>query len=170
MNDVTKSFLRERVLLAILGVACLALLGGALYFQYVEHQSPCPLCILQRYAYVLIAVVALLGSRSQSWHGIRVFESLVVLCALGGVVAAARLVWVQAFPGYSCGFDALQPIVDALPPAHFLPSVFKVQGLCETVYPPIFGLGMPMWGLITYLCMLVAVLASLWYNRGRQGP
>lgn len=167
MNDDTGLLRRERTLLYLLALMCLALLAGALYFQYVEKQAPCPLCILQRYAYVLIVIAALFGAQTASWRRVRVFEGLVALCALGGLVAAVRLVWVQAFPGFNCGFDTLQPIVDRLPPAHWLPGVFKVQGLCETTYPPILGLSMPTWGLLTYLCMLVAVGASLWRNRRR---
>lgn len=168
MNDDNALLRRERRLLVLLGLICLALLGGALYMQYVEHEDPCPLCIIQRYFFLLIAVFAFLGARLGSWRGVRVLEGLVALSAAGGIVASARLVWVQAFPNYSCGFDALQPVVDGLPPAHWLPGVFKVQGLCETVYPPILGLSLPAWSLVAFACMFVPVLYSLWSNRRRQ--
>ena len=168
MNDDNALLRRERGLLALLGVICLALLAGALYMQYVEHQDPCPLCIIQRYCFILIALFAFLGARSSGWRGVRVLEGLIVLTAAGGIVASARLVWVQAFPNFSCGFDALQPIVDGLPPAKWLPGVFKVQGLCETVYPPILGVSLPAWALIGFVCIFVPVLFSLWRNRRRQ--
>ena len=58
----------------------------------------------------------------------RLLEVLAALSALAGIVTAARHVYVQAHPGFSCGFDALQPVVDGLPPAHWLPGVFKVAG------------------------------------------
>ena len=168
MNDDNALLRRERGLLGLLGVICLALVAGALYLQYVEHEDPCPLCILQRYAFLLIALCAFLGARRASWSSVRVLEALIVLFAAGGLVASARLVWVQAFPSFSCGFDALQPIVDGLPPAKWLPGVFKVQGLCETVYPPIAGLSVPVWGLIAFVCIFVLVLISLLRNRRRQ--
>ncbi|MBP3934419.1 MAG: disulfide bond formation protein B, partial [Pseudomonas sp.] len=41
---------REKRFLVLLGVICLALIGGALYMQIVLGEAPCPLCILQRYA------------------------------------------------------------------------------------------------------------------------
>ncbi|MBN3814796.1 disulfide bond formation protein B [Paraburkholderia sp. Ac-20347] len=168
MNDDNALLRRERGLLVLLGLICLALLAGALYMQYVKHQDPCPLCILTRYFTLLIAVFAFLGARLTSWRGVRVLEALVVLSAAGGMVASARLAWVQAFPSFSCGFDTLQPIVDALPPAHWLPGVFKVQGLCETTYAPILGLTLPLWSLIAFAVIFLAVLASLWSNRRRQ--
>ena len=156
---------RERRLLVLLGFVCLALIGGALYLQFVKHEDPCPLCIIQRYFFALIAVFAFLGAGLKGWHGIAVLETLVALSALGGIVAAARHVYVQAHPGFSCGFDALQPVVDSLPPAQWLPQVFKVAGLCETAYPPIFGLTLPQWALAAFAVMFVAVAGSLYGKR-----
>jgi protein dithiol:quinone oxidoreductase len=82
-------------------------------------------------------------------------------------VTAVRHVYVQANPGFSCGFDALQPIVDSLPPAHWLPGVFKVAGLCETAYPPILGLTLPMWALVGFVLAFVPLALSLVRNRRR---
>jgi protein dithiol:quinone oxidoreductase len=74
---------------------------------------------------------------------------------------------VLANPGFSCGFDALQPLVDSLPPAHWLPGVFKVAGLCETAYPPIFGLSLPEWSLLAFFVAYVPLVLSLIRNRRR---
>ena len=152
---------RERRRLIALALVSLALLGGALYLQFFMHQDPCPLCILQRYAYLLIAIFALAGAAARGWRGIRIAESLVLLASVGGIVAAGRHVWVPAKPGFGCGFDALQPIVDSLPLAKLLPSVFKVAGLCETLYPPIFGLLLPQWALVGFVLTFVLVSRSM---------
>jgi len=168
MNDDNALLRRQRGLLVLLALICIALFAGALYFQYVERQDPCPLCIIQRYCLLLIAIFALFGARMSGWRGVRVLEALAALSAAGGIAAAAKLVYVQANPGFSCGFDKLEPVVDSLPPAHWLPGVFKVQGLCETTYPPIAGLSMPTWALIAFLCAFVALVTSLWRNRHRQ--
>ncbi|WP_042299955.1 disulfide bond formation protein B [Paraburkholderia kururiensis] len=159
---------RERSLLVLLGFICLALVGGALWLQYFKNEDPCPLCIIQRYFFLLIAVFAFLGARFRSWSGVRVLEALAALSALGGIIAAVRHVYVQAHPGFSCGFDALQPLVDSLPPAHWLPGVFKVAGLCETPYPPILGLSLPAWALVGFALAFVSLVLSLWGNRGRR--
>ncbi|PLZ01129.1 disulfide bond formation protein B [Burkholderia sp. WAC0059] len=168
MTDDNALLRHERGLLFLLGLICLALLAGALWMQYGKGEDPCPLCIIQRYFFLLIAIFAFIGARFGSWRGVRAAEALVVLSALGGIVASARHVYVQAHPSFSCGFDALEPIVDGLPPAHWLPSVFKVAGLCETQYPPIFGISLPGWALIGFVCAFVAVATSLWRNRNRQ--
>ncbi|SEJ63286.1 disulfide bond formation protein B [Paraburkholderia diazotrophica] len=156
---------RERNLLVLLGLVCVALVGGALYLQFVEHQDPCPLCIIQRYFYLLIAVFAFIGATMRGWRGVRALEVLALLSALGGLSTAVRHVYVQSHPNFSCGFDALQPIVDGLPPAHWLPSLFKVAGLCETLYPPILGLSLPQWSLVGFVVAFLALAISLWRNR-----
>src|SRR5678816_2968600 len=43
-------------------VVCGGLLAYALYLQYYEYQNPCPLCILQRVAYMALMVVFLIGA------------------------------------------------------------------------------------------------------------
>ncbi|MFM0502002.1 disulfide bond formation protein B [Paraburkholderia caffeinilytica] len=167
MNNDNAMLRRERSLLVLLGLICVGLVAGALYLQYGLHEDPCPLCIIQRYFFLLIAIFAFLGARFNSWRGVRLLEVLAALSALGGIVAAARHVYVQANPGFSCGFDALQPVVDSLPPAHWLPSVFKVAGLCETAYPPILGLSLPTWSLVTFVVAFVPLALSLVKNRRR---
>jgi disulfide bond formation protein DsbB len=164
MND---DFLlrRERRLLVLLGVISLALVGGALYLQFFKGEDPCPLCIIQRYAYLAIALFAFVGAATRGWRGIAVFETLVAVAALGGIATAARHVFVQSHPSFSCGFDALQPVVDSLPPAKWLPQVFKVAGLCETPYPAILGLSLPEWALVGYVLTFILVVRSLWRTR-----
>jgi protein dithiol:quinone oxidoreductase len=84
----------------------------------------------------------------------------VLVALIGGGVAVHHLD-IQLHPGFSCGFDTLEPIVDGLPPAHWLPAVFKVSGLCETVYPPIFGILLPGWSLIAFAVIAVVVFVHL---------
>jgi disulfide bond formation protein DsbB len=165
MHEEDRGLRRERRFLLLLAFVCLALVGGALYLQFYRGEDPCPLCIIQRYFFVLIAVFAFLGAGLRSWRGVAVLEAMVVLSAIGGIVTAVRHVYVQARPGFSCGFDTLQPIVDGLPPARWLPQVFKVAGLCETPYPPILGLSLPQWSLIAFAVVLLAVGGSLWSRR-----
>ncbi|WP_323118488.1 disulfide bond formation protein B [Burkholderia alba] len=167
MNDFTLSLRRERRLLVLLGLVCLALLAGALYLQFVKNEDPCPLCILQRYFFLLIAIFAFLGAGMKSWRGIAVLEVLTVLAAAAGAGTAIRHLSVQLSPSFNCGFDTLQPIIDSLPLAHWLPGMFKVAGLCETVYPPILGILLPGWSLIGFALIFVLVAASLWRNRRR---
>ena len=42
----------------VVSVGCVALLAFGLYLQHVVGLEPCPMCIVQRYALVLVALVA----------------------------------------------------------------------------------------------------------------
>jgi disulfide bond formation protein DsbB len=165
MHQDDRVMRRERRLLVLLGFVSLGLVGGALYLQFFHGEDPCPLCIIQRYFFVLVAIFAFLGAAFRNWRGIALLETLVAISALGGAATAARHVYVQSHPGFSCGFDALQPIVDGLPPASWLPQVFKVAGMCETPYPPILGLSLPQWSLIAFVLIFVLVAASVRLKR-----
>jgi disulfide bond formation protein DsbB len=167
LNNYTLSLRRERRLLMLLGLVCAALLAGALYLQYGLGEDPCPLCIIQRYAFVLIGLLAFVGSGLSTWRPIALLEALTALVALAGAGVAVRHLTIQLNPGFSCGFDTLQPIVDGLPPAHWLPGVFKVAGLCETVYPPILGILLPGWSLIAFVAIAAALIANLVRRRSR---
>ncbi|MGI4859483.1 MAG: disulfide bond formation protein B [Janthinobacterium lividum] len=157
---------RPRRALVGLGIVCLALVGGALYFQFARGEDPCPLCILQRYGFLFVALFAFCAAAfPQRGAGRSLFVWLALLAALGGGVAAARHVWILASLR-SCGFDVLQPIVDGLPPARWLPAVFRTAGLCETPYPPVLGLSLPAWSLIGFVAACVALLVV---RRGRRG-
>ena len=165
MNHSTLALRRERRLLILTGLVCIGLLAGALYLQYVKNEDPCPLCIIQRYFFALIGIFAFLAAGMQNWRGVWLLELLIAISAAAGAGTAARHLSIQMNPGFSCGFDTLQPIVDSLPPAQWFPGVFKVAGLCDTVYPPIFGILLPGWSLIGFLAILIPVAASIWRHR-----
>ncbi|HTJ92455.1 MAG TPA: disulfide bond formation protein B [Pararobbsia sp.] len=152
---------RERRRLLLLAVICVGLVCGAVYLQIFKGEDPCPLCIIQRYGYLLVAIFALIGSTSSSWASIAISETLVLISAIGGLIASGRHVWLQAHPSFSCGFDKLQPIVDGLPPAKWLPQVFQVAGLCETPYPPLLGLTLPQWSFVGFVIITIAVARSM---------
>lgn len=168
MSDNTLYLKREKRFLVLLGVICLALIGGALYMQVVLAEAPCPLCILQRYALLLIAIFAFLGAAMPGSRSVTLFETLVVLSALGGIAAAGNHVYVLAHPTESCGIDVLQPIVDGLPLANLLPMVFQVSGFCTTPYPPILGLSLAQWALVAFV--LTAILVPVGIIRNRRKP
>ena len=53
---------RLRVLSAGLALWCLGLLGFGLYLQHVVGLEPCPMCIVQRYALIGVALLAALAA------------------------------------------------------------------------------------------------------------
>ncbi len=98
----------------------------------------------------------------------RLAQILTLITAASGIAAAVRQLWLLAHPFLSCGFDALQPILDELPPAKNLPFVFKVAGLCEAPAAPVLGLSLPAWSLLGYLFIVTLISYNL-YRRSMQG-
>ena len=45
-----------RRVLALISVACVAMLAFGMYLQHVVGLEPCPMCIVQRYALIGVAV------------------------------------------------------------------------------------------------------------------
>jgi disulfide bond formation protein DsbB len=167
MSDLNLQLNREKRFLVLLGIICLALIGGALYMQIVLDEMPCPLCILQRYALLFIAIFAFLGAAMPGKRSMTLFEGLVVLSAIGGIVAAGNHAYVLANPTVSCGVDVLQPFVDGLPLANALPLIFQVGGFCSTPYPPILGLSLAQWALVAFVLTAVLVPFGIYRNRRR---
>ena len=75
--------------LALICVACIAMLAFGMYLQHVVGLEPCPMCVVQRYALVLVAVFTGLGAASGS-KALRIATILAALAAaVGGAYTAA---------------------------------------------------------------------------------
>ncbi len=148
------------VLLAV-GIASLALIGVALYLQHVKDMLPCPLCVIQRYLFIVVALLCFVAAALSrgSW---RIGARLGALAALGGAGVAAWHVWIQAHPAVSCGIDPLETSLNKFPSAKLMPFLFQADGLCTTDYPAILGLSIPQWSLFWFAVFaLVLLWASL---------
>src|SRR5262249_6402939 len=91
---------RRRWVTALAAVACLLMLGYALFTQYYQHLEPCPLCIFQRIAVVGLAAALLLAAAiPQRWRipG-NVSALLVLLAGLSGMGVSARHLYIQSLP------------------------------------------------------------------------
>jgi disulfide bond formation protein DsbB len=144
-------------------LVCAALLGFALYAEHVLGMQPCPLCVFQRIAFMVIGVFFLLGAlhapRGRGWRW--VYTGGIVLGALGGIATAARHLWIQSLPPDqvpACGPN-LAYMMDAFPLAKVLKMVFTGSGECAKV-EPILGLPMPAWTLFWYLVLVVLAVRA----------
>lgn len=147
----------SKSLLLFIAISCFALLGAGLYLQLVEHMLPCPLCIMQRYAFAIVGLLCLLSAmlpRAAS----KMTTVLAALSALSGAGTAGWHLWVQAHPGVSCGIDPLETALNTIPTATLLPVLFKADGLCATPYAPILGLSIPQWSLVWFALFVLLLL------------
>lgn len=144
--------LPNRRLLNLAGfLACAGMMGFALYAQYVLLLDPCPLCVFQRIATIMLGAVFLIAAlHSPGAIGSRVYAGLVFLTAGFGVGVASWHVYLQNLPKDkvpSCGpgFDYIMENF-ALFDAFSL--IFKGSGECADVVWRLLGLSMPTWVII----------------------
>jgi disulfide bond formation protein DsbB len=138
---------------------CIGLLGFALYAEHEWQMNPCPLCIFQRAAFMVMAAFFLLGALfgprgTAQW----IFTGGALVGAVVGIGVAGRHLWIQSLPVDqipSCG-PPLDYMFGAFPFAKVLQLVFTGSGECAKV-EPILGLPMPAWSLLWFV--LLAVLA-----------
>ena len=116
------------------------------------------MCIVQRYAMVLIALIAALASL-QNRRLVRGASSalLLVISALGAFVAA-RQSWLQWYPPEvaSCGRD-LYGMIENFPLQRVIPMLFKGSGDCSAVDWTFLGGSIANW---SFVCFCVMGLAS----------
>lgn len=145
-----------KTLLIAIALACVGLLGYALWLQYGRDMLPCPLCIIQRYAFAGVALLCLVAAFLPGTAR-RIGIGLAGLAAIAGAGVAMRHLWIKAHPSTSCGIDPLETSLNTIPTAKLLPFLFKADGLCTTDYPPILGLSIPQWSLAWFSLFVVAL-------------
>lgn len=154
--------LYPRRLLALLCAACLALLAFGLYLQYQQGLEPCPMCIVQRYALILIAASAGLASLSgkKCWQS--GWAALALLLAGFGAFTAARQSWLQWYPPEfaSCGRDFFG-MVESYPLSRAIPMIFRGSGDCAAVDWTFLGGSIANWSFLTFCAMALFLLAFL---------
>ena len=145
-----------------------ALIGYALYVQYVQGLEPCPLCILQRVAVIVVGVLFLLAAlHDPAERGARVYGVLIDLAALAGIGVAARHIWIMAQPPGAvaeCG-ASLDYMMDVLPLHEVLGKVLTGSGECAKLDWQFLGLNMPTWVLIALVGVGTWGLAVNWFAR-----
>jgi len=147
----------RQVLYAISSIS-FALIAVALYLQHVSEMRPCPLCVIQRYAFLGIGVASLVGAIA-SKPGTRLGATIVaLLSAFGGLATVGKHLYVIANPGFSCGIDPMETMLNKIPTALYLPGVFRADGLCEGATDAVLGLAIPQWSAVWFVVLTVLLV------------
>jgi protein dithiol:quinone oxidoreductase len=152
-------------------LACAGLMGYGYYLQHWQNLEPCPLCILQRYAFIAVGVVALVAAvHGPGRVGQVVYALLVALAAGAGTGIAARQTWLQHNPPtvLDCGPD-LAYMLGSFPLAQALPKIFKGEGDCAKVTWTFLGLSIAEWALVWFVLFVLAGLYLLIVRRPAAG-
>lgn len=146
-------------------LACALLIGYALYAEHVLGLAPCPLCIFQRVAVIILGIVFLIAAlHNPAPRGARVYGALAAIAALGGIAVSARHIWIQAQPPgtvAACGAD-LDYLMDIMPLTEVVSKVLTGSGECGKVDWTLLGLSMPWWVAIALGVLALWAVATNW--------
>lgn len=164
MDFLTTLFDRHpRRVFDLVFITCVALLGYGMYLQHVVGLEPCPMCVVQRYALVLIAACAFfsrLGAQKRLHIG---GAALMLLFAGLGAFVAARQSWLQWYPPEiaSCGRD-IYGMIENFPLQRAIPMIFKGSGDCTKVDWTFLGGSIANWSFLCFVGLAVVALVLIW--------
>jgi disulfide bond formation protein DsbB len=152
--------------LGLICLACVLMLAFGLYLQHVVGLEPCPMCIVQRYALVLVALftglAAIFRTRALQLTG----GVLALVSAIGGAYTAASQSWLQWYPPevVSCGRD-LYGMIETFPLKRALPMIFRGGGDCSKIDWTLFGLTLANWSFIAFVVLSLMLVTLLVRSR-----
>ena len=164
MNSVLNWFdASPRRVLALVCASCVCMLAYGMYLQHVVGLEPCPMCIVQRYALILIAVCAALTGASAR-KGVHIGGSVgMVVLALGGAFVAARQSWLQWYPPEvaSCGRD-LYGMIENFPLQRVIPMLFRGSGDCSKIDWTFLGGTIANWSFLWFCAVAITATLLVW--------
>ena len=159
-----------RRVLALISVACIAMLGFGMYLQYAVGLEPCPMCIVQRYALIGVALFTGLASARGQKGWWMTFSALALLAAGFGTFVAARQSWLQWYPPEfaTCGRD-FYGMIENYPISRAIPMIFRGSGDCTAIDWTFLGGSIANWSFVCFVGF-GAVLIALVLRGMRRGP
>ena len=144
---------------ALICLACVAMLAFGMYLQHVVGLEPCPMCVVQRYALILVAVITGLTALARTRRSQAIGGTLALIVAIGGAYTAARQSWLQWYPPEfgSCGRD-IYGMIETFPLQRALPMIFRGGGDCSKVDWSFLGLSIANWSFIAFSGIGLALL------------
>lgn len=142
-------------------LACAGLIAFALYLQYYAGLEPCPLCMLQRVAFITLGLVFLAGAmHGPRLAGTRAYAGIAAAVAATGIGLAARHVWLQYNPPKfaSCAGDIYSQL-ERLPLGRVIVNALYATGDCAKVDWSLMGLSIAEWSLVWFGIFALAALA-----------
>lgn len=157
-----------RRVLALIALCCAAMLAGGLYIQHGLGIEPCPMCIVQRYAVLLVGIAAGVTAAMRSRAAWITGAALVVVFAGFGAFVAARQSWLQWFPPEfsSCGRD-FYGMIASFPLQRAIPMIFRGSGDCTKVDWTFLGGSLANWSFI-WLAIFIVVAVTLIVKQARR--
>jgi protein dithiol:quinone oxidoreductase len=169
MNTLSSLFNHPRRLLTLICIVCIAMLAFGLYLQHGVGLEPCPMCIVQRYALVAVAVLAGITALASKKSLLISGSGLLVLFAGFGAFVAARQSFLQWYPPEiaSCGRD-FYGMIETFPLQRAIPMIFKGSGDCTKIDWTFLGLSIANWSFIGFVLIALAGVLLVLRRAGRR--
>lgn len=152
-----------RVFYLAVFVACLGLLGFGLYLEHGTGLEPCPLCIFQRIAYIVMLIIALVaGIHNPLEWGRYVYLGLTLITAGIGAGIAGRQTWLQHLPADEvpeCG-PGLEYMLEVFPLLQAMEMILKGSGECAEVQWTFLGFSIAEWSLVCFSLIIIGALVA----------
>lgn len=153
-----------------------ALLGFGYFLEYARGLEPCPMCMMQRLAFLTVAAIALVAALHGPLGAFRrVYGALIALPAIVGGWIAGRQIWLQHLPEDripECG-PGWNYMIDAYPLADVIRQALRGTGDCAEVTWTFLGRSIPEWSILWFALLALVGLALLaqrphhWLVRGQ---
>lgn len=145
-------------------IICLLLLGAAYYFEFIRGMMPCLLCVLQRWAIILLGIIFLIATlHNPKTIGIRIYGFFILFVSVLGALAAGRQVWLQhqPLPVEETCLPGLQFLLKTHPLHEVVKIMAKGDTQCAKISWQFLTLSMPQWTLVTFLFFVLLGLRQI---------
>jgi disulfide bond formation protein DsbB len=143
-------------------LAVIALLGIVAYLQAFKGFEPCPLCLLQRFALIVLGILFFIGTLLKlKKPGQFLINLLAILFSGIGAFLAGRQVWLQHLPpdqNAGCG-ASLDYMLQAFPLKDVLQQILAGSSECSQVGLEFFHVSLAGWSLVSFC---IFILVSFW--------
>ena len=145
-------------------VVCILLLGFGYFLEHFEGLAPCPLCVLQRIVFALLAAVLLVAAmhRPRTRGGAGAYGVVSALLAAAGAGIAGWHLRLQNLPpgeAPECG-PGLEYMLNTFPVGETIRMIFTGSGECAEVSWSFLFLSIPAWALVWFVVLGVVSLAN----------
>lgn len=129
----------------------------AYYVEYIMSSAICPLCVYQRFPYLILIMISLIGLADE--RDLTRYYVAAVICSI--VLAAYHTGIERGIFELSAFCTASVPLVDNLSVTDFKNIFYNEQiGICNKPALVIFGLSITEWNLIFNIILLTALIAG----------
>ena len=152
----------RRLLLLGIGATGFALVAGGLVLARTMNLAACPLCILQRMLFLLLALEAILSISIANRRSGAIASLVMAATAATGAYIALYQTWIQRFArDVNCSAD--QPWWEQLVnwAGSQIPWLFEATGLCSEAGWKFLSLSIAEWSLLAFTAMTCTALLSL---------